>query len=506
MTQSAFLQRILTRGYMHQCTNLEALDALLAEGERSGKPVAAYIGFDCTAPSLHVGSLMQIMILRHLQQCGHKPIVLLGGFTTKIGDPSGKDASRNALDDETIARNKAGIRQVFENFLTFGDGDGDAVMVDNDDWLGQMNLGDFLRNAGAKFSVNRMVTMDSVRLRLERESHLSFLEFSYMLMQSYDFVELYQRYGCRLQIGGSDQWGNIVMGVDLQNKQKIFESPEQIMEAASVKLRSYVIKYQEKPNDMAAVIFNRFRELTVGNEVLTTHFVDNWLKLAKAQIANKTESYEEEYVSDIKEWISANEQKRLNKIVFGLTTPLLTTASGAKMGKTADGAVWLNPDMLSPYDYWQFWRNCDDADVERFLKLFTDLSLEDITAAMAGNINEAKKILATEATALLHGRDAALTAAETARRTFEEGALDANLPTVTLSKQQVGTSLPAFKLFHLAGLAASGGEARKLIQGGGARINDEKVTDENASISLASPTPLKLSAGKKKHVLVVLEA
>ena len=429
---------------MHQATHLEALDALMGEG----KAVPAYIGFDCTAPSLHVGSLMQIMILRHLQQCGHKPIVLLGGFTTKIGDPSGKDASRNALDDATIAKNKAGIQSVFEQFLTFGEGETDAVLVDNDDWLGSMNLGEFLRDVGSKFSVNRMVKMDSVRLRLERESHLSFLEFSYMLMQSYDFVELNRRYGCRLQIGGSDQWGNIVMGVELT--QKIEEN--------------------------YAFGNTKFKR-AVGNNPL-------------------------EYVSDSETDERHSEFAVSGSNVFGLTTPLLTTSSGAKMGKTADGAVWLNAELLSPYDYWQFWRNCEDGDVERFLKLFTDLSLGDITTVMAGNINEAKKVLATEATALLHRPEAAEQAAETARRTFEEGALDANLPTVSLSLAEMGQELPAFKLFHLSGLSVSASEARRLIQGGGARVNDEKLSDENALLTLSAGVTLKLSSGKKKHVLV----
>jgi tyrosyl-tRNA synthetase len=441
MALSEFMTRIQERGYFHQCTHLEALDALMAEG----KPVSAYIGFDCTAPSLHVGSLMQIMILRHLQQCGHKPIVLLGGFTTKVGDPSGKDASRIALDDATIERNKAGIRTVFEQFLTFGDGETDAVMVDNDEWLSTLNLTTYLRDIGRHFSINRMTKMDSVRLRLEREQELSYLEFSYMLLQSYDFVELYKRYGCRLQIGGSDQWGNIVMGADL-HRRLLAESSD----------------------------YRHSRE--GGNPEISS------------------------------DWIPAS--AGMTGLVFGLTTPLLTTASGTKMGKTADGAVWLNPEMLSAYDYWQFWRNCDDADVGKFLKLFTELSLEEIAALEAlegAGINEAKKTLATEATALLHGRAAATLAAETARRTFEEGASDANLPTVTLSCDEVGEGIAAFKLFHLAGLAASGAEARRLIQGGGAKINDEKVSDENAMITLLDGVTLKLSSGKKKHVLVKVE-
>ncbi len=432
------------RGYMHQATHLEALDALMGAGEA----VPAYIGFDCTAPSLHVGSLMQIMILRHLQQCGHKPIVLLGGFTTKIGDPSGKDASRNALDDATIAKNKAGIRQVFENFLTFGDGPADAVMVDNDDWLGQMNVSTFLRDIGRYFSVNRMVKMDSVKLRLERESNLSFLEFSYMLMQSYDFVELNRRYGCRLQIGGSDQWGNIVMGIELHQKTGVQISSLDMKDAMRI----------------------------------SGEFLDDPSR------------------SSPKEWSASSP-------VFGLTTPLLTTASGAKMGKTADGAVWLNADMLSPYDYWQFWRNCDDGDVGRFLKLFTELSLEEIAELEKGaNINDAKKVLATETTALLHGREAAGQAAETARRTFEEGGSDANLPTISLSLADVGDTLPAFKLFQLSSLATSASEAKRLIQGGGARLDDEKITDENMALVLSAGTTFKLAAGKKKYLLVKIEA
>jgi tyrosyl-tRNA synthetase len=314
MVKSEFLQRLNERGFIHQATDMAALDALMS----GGACVPAYIGFDCTAPSLHVGSLMQIMILRHLQQCGHKPIVLLGGFTTKIGDPSGKDASRNALDDATIAKNKAGIQSVFEKFLTFGDGEADAVLVDNDDWLGQMNLGEFLRDVGAKFSVNRMVKMDSVRLRLERESHLSFLEFSYMLMQSYDFVELNQRYGCRLQIGGSDQWGNIVMGADLFHKTLGLEPRE----------------YSSMPEGWKEE--NTLYFPPIKAEPLSPDFQsDPELRSFMQKTHKKT---------------TKDNELKLEKGVYGLTTPLLITSSGAKMGKTADGAVWLNPDMLSPYD------------------------------------------------------------------------------------------------------------------------------------------------------------
>ena len=412
-TRSDFIRVLEERGFIHQCTDMEALNTLLCEKT----PVVAYIGFDCTAPSLHVGSLMQIMLLRWFQQCGHKPLVLMGGGTTKVGDPSGKDESRKLLTEHDIAANMQGIKQVFAQFLAFGDGPTDAVMVDNAEWLDTLKYIDFLRDYGRHFSVNRMLSFDSVRLRLEREHHLSFLEFNYMILQAYDFVELYKRYGCRLQFGGSDQWGNIVNGVELSRR---IEGVE----------------------------------------------------------------------------------------LFGLTTPLLTTSSGAKMGKTADGAVWLNADMCSSYDYWQYWRNTDDADVVRFLKLFTELPLEVIAEleAMEGSaINEAKKVLATEATALCHGRAAAEEAAETARKAFEQGMAAEGLPTVGIPKAELEAGIPAFAALQRAGLAASGGEARRLIRGGGGKVNDVAFADENQHITLSDLNGdgvIKLSAGKKRHALV----
>jgi tyrosyl-tRNA synthetase len=410
--KSAFLRTIVERGFLHQATDFDGLDAALSKG-----PVAAYIGFDATAPSLHVGSLLQIMLLRHLQKAGHKPVVLMGGGTTKIGDPTGRDLSRQMLTEEAIEANKAGIRQVFAKYLTFGEGPTDAVMVDNDDWLSQLNYLGFLRDFGPHFSVNRMLTFDSVKLRLDREQPLSFLEFNYMILQAYDFLELNRRMGVTLQMGGSDQWGNIVNGVEL------------------------------------------------GRRV---------------------------------------DQAEL----FGMTSPLMTTASGAKMGKTAQGAVWLNADMLSPYDYWQFWRNVDDADVARFLKLFTELPLTEIDrlAALEGaGINDAKKVLATEATTLAHGRDAALQAEETARTTFEQGGLGGDLPTVEIPRAVLEKGVGILNLLKEAGLSASNGEARRLIQGGGARVNDAKVEDETRVLDLGalnSDGVIKLTAGKKRHVIV----
>ena len=400
------------RGFFFQCTNEKDLKELL--GKERGVPV--YIGFDCTAPSLHVGSLIQIMVLRWLQKCGHKPIVLMGGGTTKVGDPSGKDKSRQLLDDVGIAANMAGIKQVFEKFLTFGDGASDAIMVNNADWLDNINYISFLRDVGRHFSVNHMLSMESVKQRLERESHLSFLEFNYMILQAYDFTELAKRYGCRVQIGGSDQWGNIVNGTELN------------------------------------------RRLSEGK------------------------------ASDL----------------FGLTTPLLTTSAGAKMGKTADGAVWLNGDMFTASQYWQFWRNVEDADVGRFLRLFTELSLNEIAkleALEGAAINDAKKILATEATAMLHGRDAAEKAAADAQATFEQG-LTTALEEVRIDSAEWAQPLPAWKLFALSGLVSSGGEARRLIKGNGAKINDVSVADENQLVAFEGQA-LKLSSGKKKHVLVV---
>jgi len=426
--QSQFMTNIASRGFMHQCTNDNKLDEALKKAEESGKPFRCYIGFDCTASSLHVGSLIQIMILRHLQQAGHKPIVLLGGGTTKVGDPSGKDKSRQLLDETGIERNKNSLEKVFKTFLTFGDGASDAIVVDNAEWLDKLNYIDFLREYGSLFSVNTMLKMDSVKMRLEREQHLSFLEFNYMLLQAYDFVELNKRYDCKLQIGGSDQWGNIIMGTEL----------------------------------------NR-RLVALGNDGNEVDF---------------------------------------SRDILGLTTPLLTTSAGAKMGKTADGAVWLDGELLPAYDYWQFWRNTEDADVGKFLKLFTELSLEEIATLEAlegAQINDAKKVLATEATALLHGREAAKKAEKTAQQTFEQGVTSESLPEVLLGSDELSAAIPAFKLFHMAGLADSGGAARRLIRDGGARINDEQIKDENSDILYADIVrdgAVKLSAGKKKHILL----
>ncbi len=414
MTQlrSDFLREITARAYLHQCTDLEGLDAEAAKG-----PVTAYIGFDCTADSLHVGSLVPVMLLRWLQKTGHKPIVLIGGGTTKIGDPSGKDESRQLLTGEQIARNTAGIKKTFEQFLTFGEGPTDAFMVDNAAWLDELNYVAFLREYGRHFSVNQMLTFDSVRLRLEREHHLSFLEFNYMVLQAYDFLELSRRHNCLLQMGGSDQWGNIVVGVDLG--------------------------------------------------------------------------------------------RRLDqKTLYGLTSPLITTSSGAKMGKTAEGAVWLNEERLSSYDYWQYWRNTEDADVGRFLRLFTELPEEEIgrLERLEGNeINEAKKILADEATKLCRGEAAARAAAETARKTFEEGGIGGELPTIEVSRDRLAQGIPAYELLREAGLTASNGEARRLIKGGGGRVNDVAIENDARAVGLSDLNPdgvIKLSAGKKRHALV----
>jgi tyrosyl-tRNA synthetase len=410
--KSDFQRELKARGFVHQTTDEAGLDKLL-RSER----VTGYIGFDCTAPSLHVGNLLGIMMLRKLQQAGHRSIVLIGGGTTKVGDPSGKDESRKLLSDAEIAANIAGIESIFTKFLSFGGGDSGAVMVNNADWLGSLNYIDFLRDYGRHFSVNRMLTYDSVKLRLEREQPLSFIEFNYMVLQAYDFLELYRRLGCRLQMGGSDQWGNIVSGIELGRRAE-------------------------------------------GVELL------------------------------------------------GLTSPLLTTASGAKMGKTASGAVWLNADMLSSYDYWQYWRNTEDADVERFLKLFTELSLDEI-AKLAGlkgaELNEAKKILATEATALVHGRDAADRAAETARATFEEGEITASLPTLEVPRADLEKGLGVLNASVLAGFVQSTGEARRQIKGGGIKVNDEPVTNERQLLTPSDLTPdgvIKLSLGKKRHALI----
>jgi tyrosyl-tRNA synthetase len=407
---SDFLRIITERGYMHQATNFEGLDA--AAGETC---LPAYIGFDCTADSLHVGSLVQIMMLRILQQTGHKPIVLMGGGTTKVGDPSGKDTQRPLLSDHDIEQNKNGIRQVFEKYLKFGDGPSDAIMVDNAEWLDQLEYISFLRNYGMHFSINRMLAMDSVKLRLDREQPMSFLEFNYSILQAYDFMELRRRYGCVLQMGGSDQWGNIVTGVDLTRR----------------------VDSQE---------------------------------------------------------------------VFGLTSPLITTASGAKMGKSAQGAIWLNKDKLPVWDFWQFWRNTEDGDIGRFLRLFTELPLDEIArleALQGSEINDAKIILANEATGLCHSKDEALEVASTAAKAFSEGGTTEGLPEVSISSPD----LSVIDALKAAEFAASNGEARRLIRGGGARLNDAQIQDEEQMLSAADfndQGKAKISSGKKRHVLLSL--
>jgi len=402
--KSDLLRTLSERGYIHQITDPSGLDDRAVH-----RIVPGYIGFDATAPSLHVGSLVQIMMLRRLQQTGHKPIVVMGGGTTKVGDPSGKDESRKLLDNAGIAANIASIRRIFDRFLTFGDGPTDAVMIDNADWLDALEYIPFLRDIGRHFSINRMLTFDSVKLRLDREQPLSFLEFNYMILQAYDFLELSRRFQCRLQLGGSDQWGNIVNGIDLT--------------------------------------------------------------------------------------------RRIDGVeLYGLTTPLITTADGSKMGKTAAGAVWLHEDSLSAYDYWQFWRNTDDRDVGRFLRLFTDLPLDEIARLEAldgAEINEAKKQLATAATALCRGIAAAEEAAETARRTFEEGAAGSALPTLKVEGQ-----ISLVDALLGLGLVASKGEAKRLIKGGGARIDGKQITDEAYVITITDQS-CRVSAGKKAHGLLV---
>ena len=411
--KSDFINILANRGFMHQVSEPEALDAL-AKSQR----ITAYIGFDCTAASLHVGSLLPIMMLYWLQQTGHRPIALMGGGTTRVGDPSGKDDSRKLLTDELITTNLTGIRAIFSKFLKFGSGQGDAVMANNADWLNTLNYIDFLRDVGRHFSVNRMLAFDSVKLRLDRQQELSFLEFNYMILQAYDFVELNKRTGCVLQMGGSDQWGNIINGIDLG-------------------------------------------------------------------------------------------RRMLNVQLFALTAPLITTSSGAKMGKTAEGAVWLNPDLLSPYDYWQYWRNTEDADVVRFLKLFTVLPLDEVNrlAALKGQeVNEAKKVLATEATAMVHGREAAEQAAETARLTFEKGELADTLPTVEIARAELAQGLGVLIAFAgKAELVASNTEARRAIDGRGLRVNDAVVTDHKMVLTERDLSPegvIKLSLGRKRHVLI----
>jgi tyrosyl-tRNA synthetase len=461
--KSDFMNTMQERGFIHQATDAEGLDTQLASGRLS-----AYIGFDATAESLHVGSLMQIMALRWLQKTGHKPIVLIGGGTTKIGDPSGKDEARKLLTDADISRNIDSLSGVFGQFLKFGTGGADALLVNNSEWLSGLNYVDFLRNYGRHFSVNRMLTQDSVKMRLEREQNLSFLEFNYMILQAYDFVELHNRYGCSLQIGGSDQWGNIIMGIDLARR----------LEADT--------KFQPVPF-----------EKTKGVKVVEV----------QPMIQSKRTDPRDYETGTFLNYLDTDTSKGL----FGLTTPLLATNSGAKMGKTASGAVWLNKDMLSPYDYWQYWRNTEDADVGRFLKLFTDLPVAEIAKLeklQGAEINEAKKILATEATKLAHGSHAAKQAAETAQKTFEQGGIGEDIPVHAIKKSELGKGVSAYELFRLTGLADSGGEARRLIRGGGARINDKKVDDENELVSqthFGKDLELKLSAGKKKHILVKLK-
>ncbi|MCO4319555.1 tyrosine--tRNA ligase [Phyllobacterium sp. 21LDTY02-6] len=410
--KSEFLHTLSTRGFIHQTSDDTGLDALFAR-----ETVSGYIGFDPTASSLHAGGLIQIMMLYWMQQTGHRPVALMGGGTGMVGDPSFKDEARKLMTPETIQSNIDGIKQVFAKYLTFGDGPKDALMVNNAEWLMPLNYLEFLRDVGQHFSVNRMLSFDSVKQRLDREQSLSFLEFNYMILQAYDFVELSKRYGLRLQMGGSDQWGNIVNGIDLGHR------------------------------------------------------------LGTPQL-------------------------------YALTSPLLTTSSGAKMGKSMNGAVWLNADLLSPYDFWQYWRNTEDADVERFLKLYTTLPLDEI-ARLAGlggaEINDAKKVLATEVTALLHGREAATEAAETARKTFEEGALATTLPTVEIASAELGEGVGILALMVRAGLAGSNGEARRHVQGGAVRINDAAISDEKARIGTAEVTQdgvIKLSLGKKRHILL----
>lgn len=410
--KSDFLRTLSERGFIHQTSDDAGLDDLFCK-----ETVSAYIGFDPTASSLHAGGLIQIMMLYWMQKTGHRPVPLMGGGTGMVGDPSFKDEARKLMTPEIIQSNIDGIKQVFSNYLTFGDGPQDAMMVNNAEWLLPLNYLEFLRDVGQHFSVNRMLSFDSVKQRLDREQSLSFLEFNYMILQAYDFVELNKRYGLRLQMGGSDQWGNIINGIDLGHR------------------------------------------------------------LGTPQL-------------------------------YALTSPLLTTSSGAKMGKSMNGAVWLNADMLSPYDFWQYWRNTEDADVERFLKLYTAMPLDEIArlAALGGSeINDAKKVLATEVTAMLHGRTAAEQSAETARKTFEEGALAESLPTVEIAGDELKAGIGLLSLVVRAGLAASNGEARRHVQGGAVRINDQSVNDERRAVSTADLTPegvIKLSLGKKKHILV----
>jgi len=413
--KSEFLKILNERGFIHQGTDNDALDVLMAEG-----PITGYIGFDATASSFHVGSLVQFMLLYWLQKTGHRPLILMGGATTKIGDPTGKDESRKVLSDEEIERNIQSLSRIFEKVVTFGDGPSDAILLNNTHWIDALNYPAFLREFGTHFTINRMMSFDSVRLRLEREQPMTFLEFNYMILQAYDFLELYKRYGCLLQMGGSDQWGNIINGVEL------------------------------------------VRRIT-------------------------------------------------RKTVFGLTTPLITTASGAKMGKSAGGAIWLNADLLSPFDYWQFWRNTDDHDVARFLRLFTTLPLDEIKRLEkleGAEINEAKKTLADAATQFIHGPEAVQIARATAQKLFESpgSSLDeAALPTLLISDDELQKGIAVTDVFHRLNLSGSKGEARRLIEGGGARLNDTPITDELLTLNIDSfkdHEVIKLSAGKKRHGLV----
>lgn len=460
--QSEFMQVMQERGFIHQCTDAKALDTQLAAGR-----VTAYIGFDCTAPSLHAGSLIQIMALRWLQKTGHRPVALLGGATTRVGDPSGKDEARRVLTEDEIRHNTTAIAETLQQFLAFGTSNRDALMVNNEDWLLNLNYLDFLQNVARHFSVNRMLTQDSVKLRLEREQNLSLLEFNYMVLQAYDFVELHKRYDCNLQIGGSDQWGNIVMGIDLNRR----------------------LNAERRFTPMGLdMLQGNTQVLEIQPMIHSKHGGDD---------AYKSETFAKHL----------NDQNE--DTVFGLTTPLLTNSSGQKMGKTASGAVWLHKDMLTAYDYWQYWRNVDDADVGRFLRLFTELPLDEIKkleSLRGAEINEAKKILATQVTALCHGDRAARQAASTAQKTFEQGETAEDLPQVEIDKETLGKGLAAYELFRISELVDSGGEAKRLIRGGGAKINDRKVTDENELIpaALFHKAPVKLTAGKKRHLLVKL--
>ncbi|MBM09533.1 MAG: tyrosine--tRNA ligase [Magnetovibrio sp.] len=409
--KSEFIKLAIERGYVHQSTDLTGLDI-----EASSNTLTAYIGFDCTAPSLHAGSLVSIMLLRLLQKTGHKPIVLMGGGTSKVGDPSGKEETRKLINNETIAKNMEGIKKNFKKYLTFGNGPKDAIMVNNNDWLNGLDYIQFLRDYGRHFSINRMLGFESIKQRLARKQHLTFLEFNYMVFQAYDFLELARRHNCVLQMGGSDQWGNILNGIELTRR-----------------------------------------------------------------------------VED--------------KELFGLTTPLLTTASGVKMGKTAAGAVWLNADLLSPYDYWQYWRNTEDDDVGKFLRLFTEIPTDEIVKLeklKGSELNTAKKVLADAVTALCHGKTAAQKSRLTAYQTFEKGSTAAGLPTLNIPRKELGVGIAIFELFRRGNLSSSNGEARRLIRGGGARLNDSIISSETMMVSdvhADSDGIIKLSAGKKRHIL-----